>query len=68
MYFIIIGDIYLNKYRIKGASKAKFRESNADDVSDKDESTLYIRGRYLCSGKLNYPRNMYKQHFKINYN
>jgi len=25
--------------------------TNADDVSDKDELTLYIRGRYLCSGK-----------------
>ena len=51
--------IYLYKYLFKGASKAKFRLTNADDVSDKDEITLYIRGRYLCSGKLNYLSNMY---------
>jgi len=45
--------IYLYKYLFKGASKAKLRLTNADDVSDKDEITLYIRGRYLCSGKFN---------------
>ena len=59
--------IHLYKYLVKGASKAKFTLTNDDGVSDKDEITLYIRGRYLCSGKLNYPSNMYKQHFKIHY-
>ena len=43
--------IYLYKYLFKGATKASLRLTNADDVSDKDELTLYIRGRYLCSGK-----------------
>ena len=37
------------KYLYKGAKKAKLKLTNADDVNDKDEITLYLRGRYLCS-------------------
>jgi len=33
----------------KGAKKAKLKLTNANDVNDKDEISLYIRGRYLCS-------------------
>jgi hypothetical protein len=36
-------------YICKGAQKVKFRLQNADDIDDKDEISLYIRGRYLCS-------------------
>jgi hypothetical protein len=41
--------LYLYKYLYKGAKKVKFRLENADDIDDKDEISLYIRGRYLCS-------------------
>jgi hypothetical protein len=41
--------LYLYKYLYKGAQKVKFRLQNADDIEDKDEISLYIRGRYLCS-------------------
>lgn len=41
--------LYLYKYLYKGAKKVKFRLQNADDINDKDEISLYIRGRYLCS-------------------
>ena len=37
------------QYLYKGAKKAKLKLTNADDVNDKDEITLYLRGRYLCS-------------------
>jgi len=41
--------IYLYKYLFKGSKKVKLRLTNADDVNDKDEIKLYLRGRYLCS-------------------
>jgi hypothetical protein len=41
--------LYLYKYLYKGAKKVKFRLQNAEDIDDKDEISLYIRGRYLCS-------------------
>jgi hypothetical protein len=41
--------LYLYKYLYKGAKKVKFRLENAEDVDDRDEITLYLRGRYLCS-------------------
>ena len=41
--------VYLYKYLYKGAKKDKFKLTNADDVNDKDEITLYLRARYLCS-------------------
>ena len=27
----------------------KFRLQDCDDINDKDEISLYVRGRYLCS-------------------
>jgi len=50
--------IYLYKYSFKEASKATPRLTNADHVSDNDEITLYIRGRYLCSGNSNNSNNI----------
>jgi hypothetical protein len=41
--------LYLYKYLFKGSKKVKLRLDNAADVDDKDEITLYLRGRYLCS-------------------
>jgi len=41
--------IYLYKYLFKGSKAVKLRLTNADDVRDDDEITLYLRGRYLCS-------------------
>jgi hypothetical protein len=41
--------IYLYKYLFKGSKKSKFRLEGADDISDKDEIALHVRGRYLCS-------------------
>jgi len=35
--------IYLYKFLFKGASKVTIRLTSADDVSDNDEITLYIR-------------------------
>ena len=40
---------FILQYLYKGAKKAKLRLTNCDDVSNKDEITLYLRGRYLCS-------------------
>ena len=41
--------LYLYKYLYKGAKKIRMQLTNADDVDDKDEINLYLRGRYLCS-------------------
>ena len=41
--------LYLYKYLYKGAKKVKLRLTNAEDVSDNDEITLYLRGRFLCA-------------------
>jgi len=41
--------IYLYKYLFKGSKKVKLRLTNANDISDRDEINLYLRGRYLCS-------------------
>jgi len=38
--------IYLYKYLFKGSKSVKLRPTNADDVRDDDEITLYLRGRY----------------------
>jgi hypothetical protein len=41
--------LYLYKYLYKGAKKVKLRLTNAEEVSDNDEITLYLRGRFLCA-------------------
>ena len=41
--------LYLYKYLYKGAKKVKLRLTNVDEVSDNDEITLYLRGRFLCA-------------------
>jgi hypothetical protein len=41
--------LYLYKYLYKGAKKVKLRLTNAEDVQDDDEVTLYLRGRFLCA-------------------
>ena len=41
--------VYLYKYLFKGSKKEKFALTNADDIHDKDEINLYLRGRMLCS-------------------
>jgi len=41
--------VYLYKYLFKGSKKEKFRLKNADDIDDRDEINLYLRGRVLCS-------------------
>jgi len=49
-FFLCFHDYYVYfKYLNKGAKKAKLKLTNAEDVYDKDEITLYLRGRYLCS-------------------
>ena len=57
--------VYLYKYLFKGSKKEKFRLKNADDVHERDEINLYLRGRVLCSmdaawrllGYQTYPRS-----------
>ena len=41
--------LYLYKYLYKGAKKVKLRLTNAENVPDDDEVTLYLRGRFLCA-------------------
>jgi hypothetical protein len=41
--------LYLYKYLYKGAKKVKMRLTNAENVNENDEITLYLRGRFLCA-------------------